>query len=224
MNHVLIVEDERPIADLIAMTLRRAGYECSISDDGLMAADMLAEQKYDLILLDVMLPGIDGFALMEFILPLDIPVIFITAKGEVSDRIRGLHLGADDYITKPFDPSELLARVEAVLRRRNKLSEEFRVAGLTVNTRSRSVWRDGKEIPLTNKEYECLLLFARNRNAAIWRETIYERVWGSSWMGDSRTVDLHVQRLRRKCGWEDCLVSVRKVGYRLISQENESEV
>lgn len=212
---ILVVEDEKPIAQLISMTLRRAGYICEIINDGLTAADRLEEVRFDLVLLDVMLPGADGFELMEYIRPLEIPVIFITARTSVADRVKGLHMGAEDYICKPFDVTELLARVEVVLRRTNKLAEEFNIGGLCINTRSMTVKRGDTDISLTNKEYELLLLFARNPNTALYRETIYERVWGGSWMGDSRTVDLHVQRMRRKVGWEKILVSVYKVGYRL---------
>jgi DNA-binding response OmpR family regulator len=162
-----------------------------------------------------MLPGADGFELMEYIRHLDMPVIFITAKNMVEDRVRGLRMGAEDYIVKPFEIIELLARVETVLRRYNKLDRMIEVAGLSIDTRSMVVTRDGEEIPLTRKEYELLLLFARNPGTALYRETIYERVWGSDYFGDSRTIDLHVQRLRKKAGWEDKLQSVYKVGYRL---------
>lgn len=215
MISVLVVEDEPAIADLIRMSLGRAGYHCECLHDGLAAADRLEQRRYDLVLLDVMLPGADGFELIEYIRPLDIPVIFITAKTSVADRVRGLQLGAEDYILKPFDVTELIARVEVVLRRTKLLDECFEIAGLNINTRSRTVKRQGREISLTNKEYEVLLLFARNPNTALYRETIYERVWGGYWMGEGRTVDLHVQRLRKKVGWEQCLLSIYKVGYRL---------
>lgn len=215
MIKILIVEDEKPISELIRISLRKAGYTCSCVYDGIAAADILENERFDLILLDVMLPGADGFELMEYIRPLEIPVIFITAKNAVADRVRGLHMGAEDYIVKPFEILELLARVEVVLRRYGKLARILSVGGLEIDTQSMTVRRDGREIPLTNKEYELLVLFARNPNTALYRETIYERVWGGEWMGDSRTVDLHVQRLRKKVGWEGRLVAVYKVGYRL---------
>ena len=178
------------------------------------AADRIERETFDLILLDVMLPGLDGFSLMEYIRPREIPVIFLTARGSVSDRVRGLRAGADDYLVKPFEIIELQARVETVLRRYNKLEREIVTGGLTIDVQSRTVQRDGAIIPLTMKEYELLLLFARNPGIALYRETIYERVWESDWLGDSRTVDLHVQRLRRKVGWEDKIRAVYKVGYR----------
>lgn len=215
MIRILIVDDERPIATLIRMSLTKAGYSCTCAYDGLAAADILEKETFDLILLDIMLPGASGFELMDYIRPLGIPVIFLTAKGDIADRVHGLKIGAEDYIVKPFEIVELLARVEVVLRRYNKLASVIEIAGLSIDTRSMRVTRDGEEIPLTNKEYNLLLLFARNPGAALYRETIYERVWGGDYNVGSRTVDLHIQRLRKKVGWEDKLVSVHKVGYRL---------
>ena len=215
MIRILIVEDECPISELIKMSLGGMGYRCTQVYDGIAAADLLTERQFDLILLDVMLPGASGFELMDYIRPMGIPVIFLTAKADVNDRVRGLHLGADDYIIKPFEVIELQARVETVLRRYHKLDRVIEIGGLTIDTSSRTVHRSGREIPLTKKEFDLLLLFARNPNIALYRETIYERVWESDYMGDSRTVDLHIQRLRKKVGWERELRAVYKVGYRL---------
>ena len=215
MIRVLVVDDEKPISDLIRMSLQKAGYECVCVFDGLSAADALERDRFDLVLLDVMLPGVDGFSLMDYIRPLNVPVIFLTAKNALDDRVKGLKMGAEDYIVKPFEVLELLARVEVVLRRYNKLDEILHVGGLEIDTRSLTVTRQGEDIPLTAKEFELLLLFARNPGVALYRETIYERVWGGDWPSGSRTVDLHVQRLRKKVGWEDRLVALPKVGYRL---------
>lgn len=215
MIRILIVEDERPIASLLKMSLTRAGYTAACVYDGMSAADLLENDRFDLILLDIMLPGANGYELMEYIRPLETPVIFITAKGSLEDRVKGLHMGADDYIVKPFEIAELLARVETVLRRYHKVQCVFEIDGLMIDTRSMTVHRNGKEINLTRKEYDLLILFTQNIGTALYRETIYERVWGSNFLGDSRTVDLHVQRLRKKVGWEDKLVAVYKVGYRL---------
>ncbi|GFI09729.1 MAG: response regulator transcription factor [Lachnospiraceae bacterium] len=215
MIQILVVEDERPISNLIAVNLRKAGYSCRCVYDGMAAADALDKARYDLILLDVMLPKVDGYELMNYITPLEIPVIFLTAKASVTDRVKGLKLGADDYLTKPFEIIELLARVETVLRRYHKTENILTVHDLVIDTSSRIVKRDGDPINLTKKEYELLLLFVRNKNVALYRETIYERIWGGEYMGDSRTVDLHVQRMRKKIGWEDKIVTVYKVGYRL---------
>ena len=215
MIHVLIVEDEKPISSLIRMSLTKEGYRCTCAYDGAEAADLLEKNQYDLILLDVMLPEVDGFELMEYIRPLEIPVIFLTAKGALADRVKGLRLGAEDYIVKPFEVVELLARVDVVLRRYQKRDAVLEVGGLRIDTGSMQVWRDGEEISLTKTEYELLLLFARNPRRAMYRETIYERVWGGEYPFGSKAVDLHVQRLRKKVGWEHMLQAVNKVGYRL---------
>ena len=215
MIRILIVEDERPISNLIRLSLTKAGYACTCVYDGMAAADLLEEHRFDLILLDVMLPEVDGFELMEYIRPLEIPVIFLTAKNTVSDRVKGLRLGAEDYLVKPFEIIELLARVEVVLRRYQKSDLILQVDDLVIDTRSMQVRKNGMEVPLTKKEYDLLLLFVRNPNRALYRETIYERVWEGEYQYGSKTVDLHVQRLRKKVGWESKLRAINKVGYRL---------
>ena len=215
MYRILVVEDERSINDLIVMNLAEAGYSCERAFDGMEAADILERESFDLALLDIMLPKVDGYELLDFIKPMGIPVIFLTAKGSMADKVRGLRLGADDYLVKPFEIVELLARVEAVLRRAGKTQQELEIDGLTIDTRSHTVSRGSKPIALTAKEFELLLLFVQNRNIALFRETIYERIWGGDYMGDSRTVDLHVQRLRKKLHWEDRIKTIYKVGYRL---------
>lgn len=213
MNRVLIVEDEESIANLIKINLSRAGYLCQVAYDGISGADKLAENHYDLCLFDIMLPGVDGYELLEYAKSLDIPVIFLTAKGETYDKVRGLKAGADDYVTKPFEIAELLARVENVLRRYHKAQKEFRVGDLLIDIASRSVLRGDERIDLTYKEFDLLLLFVRNPGRALHREMIYEHVWGGTYTGDSRTVDLHVQRVRHKAGLEKQIQAVYKVGY-----------
>ena len=215
MTKVLIVEDEPPISNLIRLSLTKNGYACKCVFDGMEAADFLEKERTDLILLDVMLPKLDGFELMEYIRPLNIPVIFLTAKNAVDDRVKGLRMGAEDYIVKPFEIAELLARVEVVLRRYGRSEDLIQMDELRIDVRSMRVERNGIEIALTPKEYELLLLFTRNPGMALYRETIYERVWGGELELGSKTVDLHVQRLRKKVGWEKKLVAVSKVGYRL---------
>lgn len=215
MIHILIVEDEKPISNLIRISLKKAGYFCTCAYDGAEAADILETKRFDLILLDIMLPEIDGFSLMEYIRPKGIPVIFLTAKNAVADRVKGLEMGAEDYLVKPFEIIELLARVNVVLRRYNKTEAELRIGGLVIDTQAMLVYRDGSAVSLTPKEYELLLLFARNPGIALYRETIYERVWNEDFPFGSKTVDLHVQRLRKKLGWENLLHAVPKVGYRL---------
>ncbi len=215
MIHILVVEDEKPISDLIRLSLSKASFHCTCAFDGAEAANLLEKNRYDLILLDVMLPEIDGFELMEYIQPLEIPVIFLTAKSAVQDRVKGLRLGAEDYIVKPFEVVELLARIDVVLRRYRKTDMVLEINGLKIDTASMRVWRAGQEVSLTKTEYELLLLFARNPRRAMYRETIYEHVWGEEYPFGSKAVDLHVQRLRKKVGWERCLQAVNRVGYRL---------
>lgn len=215
MIRVLIVEDEKPISDLIKLSLTKAGYSCTCAYDGTTAANILEEEHFDLALLDVMLPEVSGFELMEYIQPTGTPVIFITAKNSVDDRVKGLRMGAEDYIVKPFEVMELLARVEVVLRRYQKTEDLLTVGELTIDMRSLQVQRNGETILLTKKEWDLMLLFAQNPGAALYRETIYERVWGGEYPVGSRVVDLHIQRLRKKIGWEDKLQTVNRVGYRL---------
>ncbi|WJH32156.1 response regulator transcription factor [Paenibacillus sp. CC-CFT742] len=216
MINILIVEDEKNISELIKINLTDSGYHCICVYDGGAAAELIDSGSFDLILLDIMLPVINGYDLLEYIRPRDIPVICITARAGVEDRVKGLRLGADDYLVKPFEIVELLARVESVLRRNKKSDRFYEIADISIDTLSRTVNRGEETIPLTLKEYELLLLFVRSRNIALFREQIYEKIWGDDYMGDSRTVDLHVQRLRKKLGWEDKIIAVYKVGYRFV--------
>ena len=215
MIKILVVDDEKPICDLIDLNLSASGYQCRTVQDGLEALNIIESEPFDLILLDIMLPGADGYDIMEYIRPMGIPVIFITAKHEVRDRVKGLKLGADDYLVKPFDVVELVARVEAVLRRYNKTDQILTAGDVSVDVEAHRVTKAGKPVELTNKEFGLLVLFIRNKNVALFRETLYDKVWEGEYFGDSRTLDLHVQRLRRKLGWEHSLVAVYKVGYRL---------
>lgn len=215
MLRILIVEDERAISDLVRINLTKAGYECVCVYDGMTAADILEQNKFDLIILDVMLPGLDGFELMEYIRPMAVPVIFLTAKASLADRLKGLTSGAEDYIVKPFETAELLARISIVLRRYNKESEKLGYNNIEADVEKRSVTYDGTETELTPKEFDLLVLFIRNRGITLFREKIYEEVWGMEFRADSRTLDLHIQRLRKKLGLENSLKTVFKVGYRL---------
>lgn len=216
---LLIVEDEEMIANYILLGLKKTGYECECVYNSREAADRLEEKRYDLILLDIMLPEIDGFELMGYIKEFHTPVIFITARTRLEDKVKGLKLGADDYITKPFELAELTARVESVLRRYHKGLEKIEIAGMQIDMDSRTVKIEGRKVGLTMKELDLLLLFLRNRNIALFRDRIYEEVWGGEYDGESRTVDLHVQRLKKKLGLEDTIVSVRKIGYRMEAEE-----
>lgn len=212
---ILVVEDEVAIRDLIKINLEIVGYDVFIAEDGIVAKEFLKNQLVDLILLDVMIPGIDGFSLIEEIKKYNIPVIFVTAKESVLDRVKGLRLGADDYIIKPFETIELLARIEAVLRRYNKEERNLKFKNIEVDVKKRTVKVNGNEVYLTAKEYDLLVLFLQNKNMAMSREQILDKVWGFDYVGETRTVDIHVQRIREKLDLKDNIKTVFKVGYRL---------
>ena len=215
MPKILIVEDDQTISKLIAASLSISGYESVPCFDGNEAVHMVRNEEFDLILLDIMLPGLDGFQVMEKIQETGTPVIFLTAVGDVSDRVKGLKSGAEDYIVKPFEPLELLARIEIVLRRFNREQKNLSFRDITVNMEERSVRRGSEIIDLTPKEYDLLVLFLKHQNVALSRDKILMDVWECSANIETRTVDNHVQRLRKKLGLEDCLKTVFKVGYRL---------
>lgn len=220
MVRILIVEDEEAIANLIRMNLIRYRYTCEICSDGLMACDLLEKDvAWDLILLDIMLPGADGFEVMEFIKPLHIPVIFLTAKSGMDDKLKGLTSGADDYIVKPFEIVELLARINIVLKRYHKTDELLVFNDIKVNSENRTVHKLNTLIDLTPREFDLFLLLIRNKNITLFRETIYEKVWGKPYEGDTRTLDLHIRRIRQKLDLGDSLKTIYGIGYRL--DENE---
>lgn len=208
MIRVLIAEDDDSIRSLICMALKKNSYHCEEAENGFKAAKLVESGHFDLALLDIMLPGIDRYDLFNYIKEYSIPVIFVTAKTSVSDRVRGLHMGAEDYIIKPFDISELLSRVENVLRRYKKLDSKIVFGYVVIDTKSHTVTKNSKPVTLTIKEFELLLLFVRNKNIALYRETIYEQVWQELYMGNTRTVDLHVQRLRKKLSLYNSIQSV----------------
>lgn len=218
MIKVLVVDDEFPIANLIKETLEKSGYTCTCVYDGESAADAIENEVFDLVLLDVMLPKINGFELIEYIRQYNVPVIFLTAKTDVRDRVKGLRLGAEDYIIKPFDTTELIARVEVVLRRFEKYVEKIQILDLEIDPVSRQVTKAGIPVELTYKEFELLLLLVKNKNIALYRETIYEKVWNDPFTTDSRTVDLHINRIRKKLGLEKYIQTVFKVGYRFVEE------
>ena len=221
MYPVLIVEDERPIADLIALTLRRMQYTCIQAHSGEQAADLILTMKFDLILLDVMLPGIDGTELLGRMRASTslrrIPVIMATAKGAEYDRVRALDGGADDYLTKPFSVIELVSRVKAVLRRCQPEGDSsiLRSGEVSLDTRAHTVLSGGERVDLTYKEYELLRLFLSHPGTAYTRDRLMELVWGMDYCGESRTVDMHIRTLRQKLGKAGAhITTVRGVGYR----------
>ena len=216
MRPILIVEDEPTIADLIEMTLEPLGQPLIKALDGERAADLLETTQFDLVLLDVMLPGVDGFALMDYIAPTGTPVIFLTAKAAVEDRVRGLRLGAYDYIVKPFAPPELLARVEGLLRHTGRRAATLQVFDAVIDPDNRTVTQGGAPVELTPREFELLLALVRARGQLLYRDALYERVWGLDSDAGPRTVDIHIHRLRKKLHWDDKIVTVPKVGYKLL--------
>lgn len=215
MRKILIVDDEERIRELIKMNLELAGYECSEAEDGEAAIEKMKEMKPDLALLDIMLPKKNGYEIAEDFIKADIPIIFLTAKDSVVDKVKGLKLGADDYIVKPFESMELLARIEAVLRRKGKDNEEFEFKGVKINFLTREVKVNNEPVEMTAQEFSLLEVLIKNKNLALSREKLLESAWGYDYYGDTRTVDMHIQRLRKKLNWENVIVTVFKYGYRL---------
>ena len=222
MNRVLIVEDEITISRLIAVSLRRAGYDCTVANDGSTAADLIAEHDFDLALLDIMLPGDDGMVLLKKLKSSsktkDIPVIMVTAKGSEYDKVMGLDSGADDYVTKPFGMMELVSRIKAVLRRSRKTEEKSQIelSGICMNIKKHEVTVNGKEVALTLKEFELLEKMMLNKGIVLTRDQLLTEIWGYDFDGETRTVDVHVRTLRQKLGEKgDLIQTVRGVGYRV---------
>lgn len=215
MQRILIIEDDAAIAHLMESTLRRERYNTVWAADGVQGADLFETGHFDLILLDLMLPGISGFELLEYFVPSKVPVIIISAMGQVENRIKGLKMGADDFLVKPFQIGELLARVESVLRRTGKKETTFSCEDVIVDSDSRVVLKNGQEVELTAKEFDLLTVLIRNKNVALSRCFLYESVWQEEYTGETRTLDNHIQRLRKKLGWNDKIQTVFRIGYRL---------
>jgi Response regulators consisting of a CheY-like receiver domain and a winged-helix DNA-binding domain len=215
MGHILIVEDETAINDLIQMNLNMVGHQCIQAFDGKEAADVLKNNQFDLCLLDIMLPGQDGFQLIELFKTAQVPVIYLTAKSSLADRVKGLNLGAEDYIIKPFETLELLARIDVVLRRNGKLNTNFRFGDVEISFSERLVRKSNSIVDLTAQEFTLLEVLVQNRNLALSREKLLESAWGYDYIGETRTVDMHIQRLRKKLDWDDVIKTVYKYGYRL---------
>ena len=213
MAHILIVEDDQDINDLIAKNLKLVGHTYEQVFDGVKAIDAVLEGSFDLVLLDVMLPYIDGFEVMNRIS--FEPVIFITAKDGLRHKLNGLSLGADDYIVKPFEMLELLARIDVVLRRKERNTTLFTLGNVTVNLSDRTVSVGEQIVDLSPREFELLEVLIKNQNIALSRDKLLELAWGFDYMGETRTVDNHIQKLRSKLGWEDKIKTVYKLGYRL---------
>ena len=215
-NRILIIEDEKSIADSIGLNLELSGYDYTIISDGIEAAKRLGEDhSFDLALLDVMLPGLDGFTLMEHMQKYNIPVIYLTAKADVPSRIKGLKIGAEDYIIKPFSVLELLVRIEKVLDRVAKLNKVLRCRDITIDTEKRTVTKSGEAVALQPLEFDLLVKIVKFKNCTMSRERLLSEIWGVDFAGGTRTVDTHVASLRKKLGLEGVIVTVTRIGYRL---------
>ena len=213
MARILIVEDEILINKHVTDELTHIGHKCSSAFDGEEALDLITANTFDLIILDVMLPKISGFELMKYIKK--IPVIFVTAKSDLNDRLNGLNLGADDYIVKPFEMPELLARVRVVLRRTNRSEQFFPIDDLMIDFESQKVFRGEEEIKLTAKEFAVLDMFITNKNCVLTREQILDNVWAYNYEGEtSQVIDVYVQHLRKKLGLKNRIKAIYGVGYR----------
>jgi two-component system, OmpR family, alkaline phosphatase synthesis response regulator PhoP len=210
---ILIVEDEIPINTLIKRNLQAVGHTCISVFDGCSAIDELASYEIDLVLLDIMLPELDGYEVFRQISGK--PTIFLTAKSSLSDKVKGLTLGGDDYLVKPFEMLELLARVDAVLRRTKKTSKTFELDGVKIDFESRQLFLHDHPVDYTPKEFDLLEVLVNNRNIALSREKLLELAWGYDYVGDTRTVDVHIQKLRKKLDLEARIITVYKLGYRL---------
>ncbi len=215
MVKILIVEDDVHIAKMIEATLSIGNYQSAVCDDGTRAVQEILSGQYDLVLLDVMLPGMDGFEIIQRIRSEDTPVIFLTALQDVSDKVKGLKLGAEDYIVKPFEAVELLARVEVVLRRTHRGRTLLQYRDITVNIDEHTVKKAGDPVALTPKEFDVLVFFLQNPDIVLTRERLLSSVWGYGYAGETRTVDIHVQQVRKKMGLQQYLITIPKLGYRL---------
>ncbi|EOS25564.1 hypothetical protein C806_01691 [Lachnospiraceae bacterium 3-1] len=217
MIKILIVEDDANIAKLMEATVAIGGYEGIVCNNGAEAFEKIEHGNYDLILLDVMLPDMSGFEIMQKRTNTETPVIFITAKQELTDKVRGLRLGAEDYIVKPFEAMELLARIEVILRRVKRTENTYSYGTISVNVEEHTCKCDGEEVYLTPKEFEVLVFFIQHKDVAISRDRLLAAVWGFEYEGETRTIDIHIQQLRKKLNLKDKLVTIPKLGYRLES-------
>lgn len=215
MEHILVVEDDPSISDLLSMNLSVAGYGCDVAGDGKQALTMINEGSYDLAILDIMIPEIDGFALYEYMKAKLIPVIYLSAKDDIQSKVKGLKMGAEDYLTKPFEVLELLVRVEKVLRRSARAQDSYQIDGVAIHEKEHMVLRDGCPVELKPMEYSLLLMLVKHPNMVFSREQLLQEVWGDQYFGETRTVDNHIAILRKKLNWSEKIITVHRVGYKL---------
>lgn len=212
---VLLAEDDPAISKLIATNLSVAGYDTTCVMDGRQALQAIQAQRYDIALCDIMMPEMDGFELLPYMHDKQIPVIYISAKADVQSRVQGLRLGAEDYLVKPFDILELLVRMEKVLSRRQTAPQSLSFADVTLDEESHTASQNGKLVSLKPMEYELLCTFIKHPGMVLTRENLLRQVWGDLYIGETRTVDVHVAALRKKLNWNDRIITVYKLGYRL---------
>lgn len=216
MKRILVIEDETAINELICMNLEIAGYKpVPFFDGAKFSTHLKQEDAYDLVLLDIMLPGKDGFELLEELKEHRIPVIYLTAKGDLQSKVAGLRSGAEDYLVKPFEMLELLVRIDKVLSRFQEAEEEIHIRNVTINEKKHTVYKDGKEVCLRPMEFACLLAFWKYRNRVMTREQMLQILWGVDFEGETRTVDVHVGNLRKKLDFSEVIITIPRVGYRM---------
>lgn len=215
-NRILIVEDARAISDAVALNMQFVGYDYMVFDDGEKAASCLAtDHAFDLAILDIMLPGINGFELFSYTEKYNIPVIYMTAKTDAASEIKGLRDGAEDYIVKPFDMLALMVRIEKVLKRTGRLNTVYRVRDVEVNSETRIVTKDGEMVELQPLEFDVLLMLLKNKNLTVSREQLLSEVWGYDYIGETRVVDVKISSLRKKLDLGNEIKAIPKLGYRL---------
>lgn len=215
MYRILVVEDDPSIRELLEMNFSVAGYHCSLAEDGKQALEQVARESYDLAVLDIMLPKMDGFELFPYLERAGIPVIYVSAKSGETDRVKGLRLGAEDYMVKPFSVLELLVRAEKILDRRKAKGDIVEAGGVTISQEERSVSVNGRRVELKPMEFSLLLMLAKHPNIVFSREQLLREVWGDGYFGETRTVDNHIAALRKKLDWSERIVTVHRVGYKL---------
>lgn len=218
--HILVVDDEKLIREVIREYIENEGYSCTEADNGQKAIECVEENNYDLIIMDIMMPGMDGYSAVKEIRKIkDIPIIMLSARVDEIDKLQGFSLGVDDYVTKPFSPKELIARIKAVCKR-NKNEDIICVGNISLNKLSRDVTIDGKPIEVTHTQFEMLLLFLTNKGIALSRDKIIESLWGYDYEADDRTIDAHIKLLRSKLGkYRNSIKTIRKVGYKFEYEE-----
>ena len=212
MAKILVLEDEKAINDLVALNLGMVGHTTVQAYSGKEALRAAQETPFDLLILDVMLPDTNGFSVYEKLK--DTPAIFLTALGETADKVKGFERGADDYIVKPFEMTELLLRVEAVLRRTHRSERRYSIDDLVIDFEAKTVQKGGEPVDLTLQEYALLEVLIKNRNIALSRQRLMREAWDISFMGETRTIDVHIQRLRKKLGLDERIKTIYRLGYR----------